>query len=287
MTDPVAEALDAFVPAFTSAEGDWTAILKAALLPVVVAPADRRMPVAGRHARKRPTFARRAVRVAVALAVLAVMTAGVAWAVGAFKTTPRALFKANPQGEMNAAIGLRGIWDQKAIPDSVKKVASVNIPNVGPVAFWYGRATKGGWCAALRLSNGDWLGTPEAHFLHLGPGGRSIGMGGGVVPGCFATEKQMHDAKQGHAPTGFDCVQDEIDARGVGELWQIRYGLVTAPRAVKVRDLNSGKSTHVIDGTFFLLAIRHPPRHLLALHLIAYNKAGNVVANGGRVAYGC
>lgn len=282
MTDPIAEALDAYVPAFATAKADWTAILKAASLPAVVAPADRRIPVAGQHARKRPTFARWAGRVVVALAVLAVMTAGVAWAAGAFKTTPRALFKANPQGE-----GLRGIWDQKAIPDSVRKVASVDIPHVGPVAFWYGRATKGGWCAALRLSNGDWLGTPEAHFLHLGPGGRSIGMGGGVVPGCFATEQQMHEAKQGHAPTGFDCVDGVIDARSVGELWEIRYGLVTAPGAVKVRDLNSGKSTRVIDGTFFLLAIRHPRRHLLPLHLIAYDKAGNVVANGGRVAYGC
>ena len=176
--------------------------------------------------------------------------------------------------------GFGGIWTQKAIPHSVKKVASVRIPKVGRVAFWYARAKRGGWCAGLRLSNGDWLGTP------VSAGGSPLD-GGGVVPGCFPTEKQKAAVGQGPPPTGFDCLQNAVDARSVGEFWQIRYGLVTAPGAVKVRDLTSSKSTDVIGGNFFLLAIRHPPSHLRILRHVAYDKTGNVVANGGRVAYGC
>jgi hypothetical protein len=188
---------------------------------------------------------------------------------------------------MSASVDRGRIWKQTVIPASVEKVASVHIPKVGPIAFWFARAKQGGWCAALRLSNGDWLGTPAAHFLHLGPGGRSIGMGGGTVGGCFPTEKQLGAAGQGPPSTGFECVQNEVDARSVGELWQIRYGMVTAPGAVTVRDLASGKSTEVVGGHFFLLAIRHPPRRLLRLHLAAYNKTGKAVANGSRVAFGC
>jgi hypothetical protein len=286
VTDPIADALDGFVPAFDSVRGDWQAILKAASLPLAVSSADRPVPTAPRRAWKRGSLARRAVQIAIALAILAVLTTGIAWAAGAFKQSPRALFAANPQGSMNAAIGWKGVWDQKVIPDSVEKAATVHIPKVGPVAFWYARADRGGWCGALRLSNGDWLGTEQAHFLHLGPGGRSIGLGGGTVPGCFATEKQMHKAGQGHAPTGFECVQNEIDARSIGELWQIRYGLINAPGAVKVSDLRSGKSTTVVGGRFFLLAIRHPRRHVLTMRLAAYDRAGNVVARGPG-GFGC
>ena len=43
MTDPIAEALDAFVPAFASVEGDWQAILRAASLPGATGPDDRQL----------------------------------------------------------------------------------------------------------------------------------------------------------------------------------------------------------------------------------------------------
>lgn len=237
--------------------------------------------------RFRTTSARRSVRIAIALVVLAGITTGVAWAAGAFKPSPRELFTANPQGSFGGGFGPERLWHQNVIPDSVKKVASVHIPKVGPVAFWYGHAKQGGWCAGLRLSNGDWLGTDEGHYLHLGNGGRSIGTSGGVVPGCFPSLKAMHKfAKHLYVPNGFACLQNVIDARSVGELWQIRYGLITAPGAVIVRDVLSGKSTNVIDGNFFMLAIRHPPRHVLTMHLMAYDKGRNVVANG-RSAFGC
>lgn len=207
------------------------------------------------------------------------------------RSIPVALFKANPQGRMNAGarINPKSIWDQKVIPDSVRHVASVQIPAVGPIAFWYGRAKQGGWCEALRLSNGAWLGYSPARRLHLGPGGRIVVRGGAVVPGCLATQEQMHDAfkhRHRYRPTGFECSQAEVDVRSVGELWQIRYGLITAPGAVKVSDRLSGRSTVVVGGRFFILAIRHPRRHLLTMHLVAHGKDGNVVASG-RSAFGC
>lgn len=199
---------------------------------------------------------------------------------------PVALFESNPQGRMNAGARFhpKSVWDQQVIPRSVRHVASVHIPAVGPIAYWYGRARQGGWCAGLRLSNGDWLGfSPLAERLR-----RRLGLhGGAVVPGCFATQAQIHNtANRRYAPTGFECEQDEIDARKVGELWQIRYGVITAPGAVTVRDRLSGRSTAVVGGRFFLLAIRHPRRHILTMHLVAYDRHGNVVAKG-RSAFGC
>lgn len=84
MTDPIAEALDAFVPAFESAEGDWRAILNAASAPAPVALADGEP----RHRLVRawrPQWRRRRLLVAVALvATMAVATAAIAGALGAF-----------------------------------------------------------------------------------------------------------------------------------------------------------------------------------------------------------
>jgi hypothetical protein len=84
VTDPVAEALDKFVPAFESAEGDWQGILDTATLPSVVISADRE----SRHRfvpNWRPQRRGRTLWVAVALlATVAVATAAVAAALGAF-----------------------------------------------------------------------------------------------------------------------------------------------------------------------------------------------------------
>jgi len=46
MTDPIAEALDAFVPAFVSVNGDWHGVLQAAGHPAAVGPAHRQSPPA-------------------------------------------------------------------------------------------------------------------------------------------------------------------------------------------------------------------------------------------------
>jgi hypothetical protein len=260
VTDRIAQALDEFVPAFDSADGNWQAIVDAARRSSLVL-ADRRMPVA-----RRPAWRRTA---ALALAALAMLALGVAWAAGAWSPTePLALFETNPQGGMQKGIPVPdGYWDQTVIPGSVKQVASVDIPDVGPVAFWHADTEQGGWCAGLQMSDGYWFG--------MGGDPQKID-GGGVIPGCFPTRDEH----------GFDWLSNFIDARPLGgQQWQIRYGKVVAPGAVKVTDVVSGASTHVVDGDLFMLLIPEPnppastPNSFPNTDLVAYDQAGNVVAD--------
>ena len=281
MTDPIAEALDAFVPAFDPAQGDWQAILKAASMRAAVPPADPSMSVTRRLSRRQTRIKRRTIRFATALAVLVVATTlGVAWAAGEWTPeAPLALFESNPQGTMQQRTpGVGPGWDQTVIPGSVKQVGSVNIPKVGPVAFWYAPTEQGGWCAGLRLPNGDWLGVNPPSPLYYG----------GTVPGCFPTQASViegpdHVVNVAH---GFDWETQYIDARSLGgQLWDIRYGQITTPGAVKVTDVVSGASTDVVDGNLFLLLIPEPnppastPNEFPLIDLVAYDQAGNAVAN--------
>lgn len=259
MTDPIAEALDAFVPAFASAEGDWQAILREATALPTTPPRRRR-----RHA----ILARRSVRIAIALAVLALMTTGIAWAAGAFNSpSPQVLFKTHFPADSGS-----GPIFQNVIPDSVKQVASVEIPKVGPVAVWHAVTKQGGWCLGLRLGDGSWLGTPPQ------AGGSTLD-GGGAVPGCFPTG--VIDGGSDH----LEWLENDIDARSVGgSEWRIRSGVITVPGAVKVTDLATGTSTNVVVGDVFVLAIQAPnpsvpPYQSPKLHLVAYDKAGNVIAS--------
>ena len=90
MTDRIAQALDEFVPAFDSADGDWQAIVDAARRSSLVL-ADRRMPVARRRAWRRTA--------ALAFAAFAMLALGVAWAAGAWSPTePLALFENKSAG---------------------------------------------------------------------------------------------------------------------------------------------------------------------------------------------
>ena len=210
---------------------------------------------------------RRVLRLAIALGAAALFTAGIAWAAGAL--SPLALFEANPQSDGSAPGSL---WDQKVIAGSVRDVGSVEIPKVGPVAFWYGRTTQGGWCAGLRLRGGDWLGT-----------GKNPLDGGGAIPGCLPTREMINKASKEPVLVinGFDYVESDADARRAGGgFWRIRFGRITTPGAVRVTDLISGESTEVIDKNLFLLAMRDPdPSKNTPLHLVAYNSAGKVVAD--------
>lgn len=222
----------------------------------------RGTPVARSTVRRRPL-----VRVAIAALALALVTAGIAWAAGAL--TPLALFQANPESDGSAPGSL---WDQKVIAGSVAQVGSVEIPKVGPVAFWYGRAAQGGWCAGLRLQDGDWLGTGKAPLD-----------GGGTVPGCFPTRQMINGAspKPVLVINGFDYAETDADARSVGGgFWRIRYGHIDATGAVAVTDLVSRQSAPVIDGHLFLLAMRDPdPTRNTPLHLVAYDSTGKVIAD--------
>jgi len=221
-----------------------------------------------RSSGNRPALRRRAlVRVAIAVAALALLTTGIAWAAGAL--SPLALFQTNPESSGSAPGSL---WDQKVIAGSVERVGSVEIPKAGAVALWYGRTEQGGWCAGLRLESGDWLGT-----------GKNPLDGGGTVPGCFPTREMVNGASPDpvYVINGFDYAESDADTRNVGgSFWRIRYGRITAPGATRVTDLISGASTEVLHGNLFLLAIADPePTKSTPLHLVAYNAAGKIVAD--------
>lgn len=268
MTDPIAQALDGFVPAFDSVEGDWQAILEAAAPAAALTPADRGTRRAPRRGLRRALHASRAIRVALALALLAVLTTGVAWAAGAFDSpTPHALFG----GSFPVDTGAGPVRPGAVIRGTVQQVASVEIPKVGQVALWHADTTKGGWCLGLRLSNRDWLGTDQSPLDS-----------GGNLPGCFPAG--VIDPGNDH----LEWLEDDIDARSLGgDVWRIRTGVITAPGAVKVTDLTTGQSTKVIDGDLFILAIRAPSPEAAEhnsprLHLVAYDEAGKVIASDCR-----
>jgi hypothetical protein len=219
------------------------------------------------RAPRRAAVSRPFARLAVALAVVALLTTGIAWAAGAL--SPLALFEANPQSDGSDPGSL---WDQEVIGGSVKRVGSVDIPEVGAVALWYGRTVQGGWCAGLRLEGGAWLGTGKAPLD-----------GGGTIPGCFPTREMINAASADPVLiiNGFDYVETDADARSVGGMfWRIRYGRITTLGAVEVRDLITGKSTRVIDGALFLLALPDlDPAKNTPLHLVAYDRAGKPIAD--------
>ena len=237
-----------------------------ALRDAALASAPRRRRQAVSHRR------RTAFRLALAVVAVALLGTGIAWASGAL--SPQALFEANPQSDGSAPGSL---WDQRVIAGSVRRVASVDLPTVGPVAFWYGRTKQGGWCAGLRLQGGQWLGT-----------GKSPLDGGGTVPGCFPTREMVNGAsdKPVYVINGFDYVESDADARAAdGEFWRIYYGRVVAG-AVRVTDLVSGVNAQVV-GNLFLLAVRDPdPSVNRNLHLVAYDRAGKVVADACELCSG-
>jgi len=173
------------------------------------------------------------MRVAIAVVAAVVFTSGIAWAAGAL--SPLDLFQSNPEDDGSAPAGL---WDQHVVSSSVTQVGSVDVPKAGSVAFWYGRSAEGGWCAALRLPSGDWLGT-----------GKDKLDGGGTVPGCFPTREAVNGAstKPVYVIDGFDNIEDDVDTRSNGgSFWRIYYGRITAEDAVRVTDLTSGRSTSVV-----------------------------------------
>src|SRR3954452_4244401 len=79
-----------------------------------VALRDQAMSSEARSLAPRAVGRKRAIRFALALAVVALLTTGIAWAAGAL--SPLALFQANPESNGSAPGGL---WDQKVIAGTV------------------------------------------------------------------------------------------------------------------------------------------------------------------------
>jgi hypothetical protein len=202
--------------------------------------------------------------------VALVVGVGAAWAAGAI--TPLSIFESNPQQSGHDATP-GSPWDQQVVAASVVEAAQVEIPGVGTVGFWYGRAKEGGWCGALQLPSGAWVGT-----------GKESVDAGGTVPGCFPTRETINGAsgKPVYVINGFDYTEGDIDARADGgSFWRIRYGKITVPGATKVVDTVSGRNANVVRGNLFLLAVpdANPMDSDNGVHLVAYDAAAKVVGD--------
>jgi hypothetical protein len=215
-----------------------------------------------RPSARRPRGRRAPVLVAVAAMLLAVGI-GAVWAAGVLG--PVALFRANSAYNDDPSAGQ--LWHQHVIPASVFKAATMRIPHVGPVQFWFGRTRTHGWCGALRLPAGDWVGT-----------GRDPLDAGGTVPGCMPTRTQINGQDPVFVINGLDYQEGNVDATGRGgSFWRIEYGLVTIHGAVRVADRVSGRSAPIARGGAFALALPFPDGNAAPMHLIAYDADGKVV----------
>ncbi len=220
-----------------------------------------------RTSARRPQGRRAAVLVAVAVTLLAVGI-GAAWASGVLG--PVALFRANSAYDDPSAGQL---WHQHVIPASVFKAATIRIPHVGPVQFWFGRTRTHGWCGALRLPSGDWVGT-----------GRDPLDAGGTVPGCAPTRSQINKESRVFVINGFDYQEGDVDATGRGgAFWRIEYGLITIRGAIRVADRVSGRSAPIARGGAFALALPFPDGDASPMQLVAYDAEGKVVGDAGGV----
>jgi hypothetical protein len=229
---------------------------------IVATPGDERLrPIEPRSRRRQRRF-----QIAIALAAL-VVGVSAAWAAvsGALE-----LFQTNPQGQ-DAAPGT--LWDQDVIASSVVRAAVLSIPNYGDVEFWYADAEQGGWCGAIRLPNGTWAATKESGI-------------GGTAPGCYPTREQTNAVDPVFVINGFDYYENQVDARSSGGMfWRIYYGILSTDRPVaSVVDRITGRRAEVHAGKRFAIAVpdlqpeTEAPSPGYALDLVAYDAAGNVVA---------
>jgi hypothetical protein len=222
------------------------------------------------HPVRRHSVTRRPVRrVVQAVALVAAALAfgvGVAWAAGVL--SPLTVFQDNAQKDGNPP---GSIWDQSVLPGSVRHISTVQIPKVGGVAFWYGKTKEGGWCGALQLPGGDWLGTGSASLD-----------AGGTVPGCYPTRAAINSAAGSPVLVinGFDYQEDDVDARALaGSFWRIRFGYAGGTGAVTAMDRASGAEAPVHHGLFELAVSDPDPTAGTPFHLVTLNAAGAVVAD--------
>src|SRR4051812_13290434 len=209
---------------------------------------------------------RRLVQTSAVLVAALLCGVGVAWASGFL--SPLDVFEHNAQNDGNPP---GSIWDQSVLPASIRQISSVQIPKVGAVGFWYGKTREGGWCGALQLPDGGWL----------GKGSGSLDAGG-TVPGCYPTRAAINSASTTPVLVlnGFDYQEDDVDARSVGgAFWRIRYGIVDLPGAARVVDRASGASAPVEEGLFELAVVDPDPTGRTPFHLVALDAGGAVAGD--------
>jgi hypothetical protein len=172
---------------------------------------------------------------AVLVTVAATAAAGT---VALVNTDPTTLFERNPQ-----------VWGshQTVIPSTVRKLATVAVPGVGPVQYWVAATEQHGRCWGLRAPNGSWA--------TLAMNDRSTGS----VPGCGPTREHQvlaqGNSSVGLMPMSVDYLTNSLRASS-GQWWDIYFGTVNADGAAGVRDQSTRKTARLIAGRYFILVER-------------------------------
>ena len=154
------------------------------------------------------------------------------------------LFQADPQ-----------IWNQfnhdhppsdGVLQRSVREVQTLRIPRAGVMQYWVARTRSGGSCEAFKLPDGTWAGTISGDVRYNF---------GGIVPGCHTPNRYGNVANGG----GFDFNEDSFgpspitDPHAASDFTFVVFGTVDVSGAVKVRDMQTGRVTRIVDHDFFAI----------------------------------
>lgn len=154
-------------------------------------------------------------------------------------------------------------YTETVIPSSVRMIAKLTVPGVGAVQFWVGDTKQHGYCTALRLPGGAWAGLEDQSGA------------AGPIPGCQPTRRQIGWGTL--ILSGFDYNDVGVVTSG-GEERSLIYGQVVVPgHPTQVRDENSGATSSVLDGKYFMLD--ETPDAASDTHLVALNASGKIIAD--------
>jgi hypothetical protein len=189
------------------------------------------------------------------VAMLAVVaTATAATTVAVVTLTATNVFQADPQGlDFNGDI-------ETVLPSTVRQLATVNIPDYGPVAVWGATTKPGGFCFAVKLPDGAWGG------LHMSQDAQD-GWTGGSIPGCFQTRQQqillqtpLQPGQQPSGTTGQELVPLPLEQwsntvkSDDGQEYTLQIGYVEAQgTATTVRAPGTGATTQVMPDGYYVL----------------------------------
>jgi len=191
--------------------------------------------------RVRLPFGTRSIALIPAVLLVTAVTAATAGTV-VLVNAPTRLFEHSPPGSC-----CTGIPHQTVIPSTVRKIDTFRVPGVGPVQYWVADTAQHGLCQALRRPDGTWAG----NFDH--------GTGGGQIPGCGPTRAQVvvrqGNSHVGLAPMSVDEASVVMKGRA-GPWWDIYYGIASADDPAGVKDPVNGLTAPLIDGRFFVMAVK-------------------------------
>jgi hypothetical protein len=176
------------------------------------------------------------------------------------------LFRANPQ-----------IWNQDnhnhpppdgLIQNSVREAETLSIPRVGSIQYWVARTRRGGACESFKLPDGTWAGTNRSENLKYNVGG--------IVPGCHQPTTGGYDGGGFYLDTNSFGPSPKTDPHASSDLTFVEFGTIIVRGAVRVRDMQTGRSTPVVDHEFF--AIKRPARNWRNWTFQALDSSGKVLS---------